>query len=239
MTFLRYISLPLVAAAALLVSCGSPRATKPVPAPVSVATPEPKPIMMDSVSYSLGLLMAQNLGKQGFDKIDGQSLGMAVEDVISGNTPKISVTKAQEILEAYTAEKSASQNADVKEASEKFLEENAGKPGVQTTASGLQYLVLKEGTGKRPSASDEVVVHYEGTTIDGQVFDSSYKRGETISFPLGNVIPGWTEGLQLMKEGAKYRFFIPQNLAYGARGAGDDIPPYSTLIFDVELFEVK
>ena len=238
MSFSRNFIFPLALAAATLAGC-SPRTTKPVPTPASVPAPEPKPIVMDSVSYSLGLLMAQNLGKQGFDKIDGQSLGMAVEDVVSGNTPKISLTKAQQILEAYTSNRAAEQNEGVKEASEKFLEENAGKPGVKTTASGLQYMVLQEGSGKQPTASNEVVVHYEGTTIDGKVFDSSYKRGETISFPLGNVIPGWTEGLQLMKEGAKYRFFIPQNLAYGARGAGDDIPPFSTLIFDVELFEVK
>ncbi|QWF72444.1 FKBP-type peptidyl-prolyl cis-trans isomerase [Methylomonas paludis] len=120
-----------------------------------------------------------------------------------------------------------------------FLAENAKKPGVITTASGLQYQVLTEGTGATPKATDTVTVHYEGTTIDGKVFDSSYKRGAPASFPLNRVIPGWTEGLQLIKEGGKSRLFIPANLAYGARQAGPDIGPNSTLIFDVELIKAK
>lgn len=121
----------------------------------------------------------------------------------------------------------------------KFLEENGKKEGVVTTASGLQYLVLREGTGRSPSATDTVEVHYAGTLLDGREFDSSYKRGQTIEFPLNHVIPGWTEGVQLMKEGAKYRFFIPSNLAYGLRGAGGVIGPNQTLIFEVELIKVK
>lgn len=119
-----------------------------------------------------------------------------------------------------------------------FLAENGKKPGIITTASGLQYEVITEGTGASPSASDKVEVHYKGTTIDGKEFDSSYKRGQTITFPLNRVIPGWTEGLQLMKEGAKYRLFIPSELAYGARGAGGAIGPNETLIFEVELVKV-
>ena len=121
----------------------------------------------------------------------------------------------------------------------KFLEDNAKKEGVVTTASGLQYVVLTPGTGKSPKATDTVLVHYEGTLLDGKVFDSSYRRKEPIEFPLNRVIPGWTEGVQLMQEGAKYRFFIPSKLAYGPRGAGRDIGPNETLIFDVELLEVK
>ena len=121
----------------------------------------------------------------------------------------------------------------------KFLEDNAKKEGVVTTASGLQYVVLTPGTGKSPKATDTVLVHYEGTLLDGKVFDSSYRRNEPIEFPLNRVIPGWTEGVQLMQEGAKYRFFIPSKLAYGPRGAGRDIGPNETLIFDVELLEVK
>jgi FKBP-type peptidyl-prolyl cis-trans isomerase len=120
-----------------------------------------------------------------------------------------------------------------------FLAENAKKEGVKTTASGLQYEVLTPGTGKSPKATDIVRVNYRGTTIDGKEFDSSYKRGEPIEFPLNGVIPGWTEGLQLMKEGAKYRFFIPPNLAYGLAGAGPLIGPNETLIFDVELLKVR
>jgi len=120
-----------------------------------------------------------------------------------------------------------------------FLAENAKKDGVKTTASGLQYEVLKPGTGKSPKATDTVQVNYRGTTIDGKEFDSSYKRGEPIEFPLNRVIPGWTEGVQLMKEGATYRFFIPSNLAYGPAGAGSAIGPNETLIFDVELLKVR
>ena len=129
--------------------------------------------------------------------------------------------------------------AENKAAGEAFLAENAKKPGVVTTASGLQYQVITEGTGASPSATDNVTVHYQGTTIDGKEFDSSYKRGEPATFPLNRVIPGWTEGLQLMKEGGKSRLFIPSNLAYGERGAGRDIGPNSTLIFDVELIKTK
>ncbi len=121
---------------------------------------------------------------------------------------------------------------------EKFLQENAAKEGVVTTASGLQYKIVREGEGRRPTASDTVVVHYRGTLIDGTEFDSSYKRGEPIEFPLNRVIAGWTEGVQLMQEGAEFRFFIPSKLAYGPRGAGRDIGPNEALIFDVELLEV-
>ena len=120
-----------------------------------------------------------------------------------------------------------------------FLKENASKPGVKTTPSGLQYKVITEGHGKKPKATDTVLVHYRGTTIDGQEFDSSYKRNEPISFPLNGVIPGWTEGVQLMKEGGKIQLFIPSNLAYGSRGAGGVIAPDSTLVFDIELLKVQ
>lgn len=126
-----------------------------------------------------------------------------------------------------------------KAAGEAFLAENAKKPGVITTASGLQYQVITEGSGAAPSKTDNVTVHYQGTTIDGKEFDSSYKRGAPATFPLNRVIPGWTEGLQLMKEGGKSRLFIPSNLAYGERGAGRDIGPNAALIFDVELVKVK
>jgi len=125
------------------------------------------------------------------------------------------------------------------EKGQQFLQENAKKEGVKTTPSGLEYLVLKEGTGRQPKATDVVEVNYRGTLIDGKEFDSSYKRGEPISFPLNRVIPGWTEGVQLMKEGAKYRFFIPSKLAYGSNGAGGVIGPDETLIFDVELLKVN
>jgi len=128
---------------------------------------------------------------------------------------------------------------DNKIAGEAFLAENGKKPGIVTTASGLQYQILQEGSGASPKANDEVTVHYKGTTIDGKEFDSSYSHGAPATFPLNRVIPGWTEGVQLMKEGAKYRFFIPANLAYGERGAGSRIGPHSALIFDIELIKVN
>lgn len=131
---------------------------------------------------------------------------------------------------------SQSNNLEVGQA---FLKENASKPGVHTTPSGLQYKVITEGHGKSPKSTDTVLVHYKGTTIDGTEFDSSYKRNEPISFPLNGVIPGWTEGVQLMKEGGKVQLFIPSNLAYGSRGAGGVIAPDSTLIFDIELLKVQ
>ncbi len=125
------------------------------------------------------------------------------------------------------------------DAGKKFLEENAKKEGIQTTASGLQYEVVREGTGPKPGAVSTVEVHYEGRLIDGKVFDSSYQRKQTISFPLNRVIPGWTEGLQLMSTGSKYRLYIPSELGYGAGGAGGDIPPHAALIFDVELISIR
>jgi FKBP-type peptidyl-prolyl cis-trans isomerase len=125
------------------------------------------------------------------------------------------------------------------EAGKKFLEENAKKEGIMSTASGLQYEVLREGNGPKPGAVSTVEVHYEGRLTNGKIFDSSYQRNETISFPLNRVIPGWTEGLQLMPTGSKYRLYIPSELGYGARGAGGDIPPHATLIFDVELISIR
>jgi FKBP-type peptidyl-prolyl cis-trans isomerase len=138
-----------------------------------------------------------------------------------------------------TSTRNNSTQGDPMQEGKKFLEENAAKPGIQTTPSGLQYEVLAAGTGPKPAATSTVEVHYEGRLIDGTVFDSSYQRRETISFPLNRVIPGWTEGLQLMPTGSKYRLFIPSDLGYGARGAGGVIPPNATLIFDVELISIK
>ena len=149
-------------------------------------------------------------------------------------------------MQEFFAKQEAKQKAEAaekgkaaKQDGEKFLAENGKKEGVITTASGLQYQVLREGNGQSPKATDTVECHYEGTLIDGTKFDSSYDRGQTATFPLNQVIAGWTEGLQLMKEGGKYRFFIPYELGYGERGAGASIPPFSTLVFDVELVSVK
>ena len=201
---------------------------------------------MDKVSYALGLGIGHQLMHMGAADLNIDDFAEAIKDVLAGNQPKVANKDAQRIVEEYFKEKEQKLNADkaakgkiAREAGEKFHKENANNEGVITLPSGLQYKVLQEGNGKKPKATDQVVCHYEGFLIDGTVFDSSYQRGEPTKFPLDGVITGWTEGLQLMQEGAKYRFFIPYRLAYGEGGAGTLIPPYSTLIFDVELIEVK
>lgn len=201
---------------------------------------------MDKLSYSLGLNIGQQLKQMGLkDKLVAADFAASVNDILQGNALQVSPAQAQQILNDFFSDLEKKQQAEAaqagkaaREEGEKFLKENAKKPGVTVTASGLQYTVLKEGTGKQPKASDTVRCHYEGTLINGKVFDSSYRRGEPADFGLRQVISGWTEGVQLMKEGAKFRFFIPYNLAYGERGAGSDIPPYAALIFDVELIKV-
>lgn len=201
---------------------------------------------MDKVSYALGLGIGRQLSQMGAQTLNIDDFAQAIKDVLQGNDPSITDAEAQELVNNFFAEQEAKQREaaaerfkEVKATGEQFLADNAKKDGVVTLASGLQYTVLTEGSGRSPKATDTVKCHYEGTLTDGTVFDSSYRRGEPAEFPLNGVIAGWTEGLQLMKEGAKYRFFIPYTLAYGERGAGQSIPPFSTLVFDVELIEVK
>lgn len=201
---------------------------------------------MDKVSYALGLNIGQQLKQMGLkDVLDVPSFAASITDMLQGNPLKVSPAEAQDLLNTFFTELESKQQAAAAEAGKaareegmKFLAENAKKPGVTVTASGLQYEVINEGTGRQPKATDTVRCHYEGTLLDGTVFDSSYRRDEPCDFGLNQVIRGWTEGVQLMKEGAKYRFFIPYNLAYGERGAGADIPPYAALIFVVELIQV-
>ena len=194
---------------------------------------------MDKVSYALGIGIGRQLADMGANDIVTEDFAAAMKDVLTGAQLQIDETEAQAMVQEYLQRKGEERLKNVKAEGEAFLAENAKKEGIVTLPSGLQYQVLQEGNGKSPKATDQVKRHYEGTLINGKVFDSSYRRGEPATFPLNGVIAGWTEGLQLMKEGAKYRFFIPFNLAYGTRGAGQDIPPYATLIFDVELIEVK
>lgn len=194
---------------------------------------------MDKVSYALGIGIGRQLADMGANDIVTEDFAAAMKDVLTGAQLQIDETEAQAMVQEYLQRKGEERLKNVKTEGEAFLADNAKKEGIVTLPSGLQYQVLQEGNGKSPKATDQVKCHYEGTLINGKVFDSSYRRGEPATFPLNGVIAGWTEGLQLMKEGAKYRFFIPFNLAYGTRGAGQDIPPYATLIFDVELIEVK
>ena len=196
-------------------------------------------IIMDKISYALGLSMGQNLMSSGVEKLNYQDLAAGIEDVLTHAQPKITYQEAQQVLNTFFQELEAKVAGAAKADGEKFLAENAKREGVKVTASGLQYEVLEPSLGQKPKATDTVRVHYEGTLIDGTVFDSSYKRGESISFPLNGVIKGWTEGLQLMSIGSKYKFFIPYQLAYGERGAGASIPPYAALIFTVELLGIE
>lgn len=201
---------------------------------------------MDKLSYALGIGIGSQLAGMGAKELNIDDFAQAIKDVISGSELKVDNAEAQTLVQNFFQEQEAKQQAAAveagkvaKAAGEAFLAENGKKDGVVTLPSGLQYQVLKEGNGKKPSATDQVVCHYEGTLIDGTVFDSSYQRNQPATFGLNQVIPGWTEGVQLMQEGAKYRFFIPYKLAYGERGAGAQIPPFATLVFDVELIEVK
>ena len=201
---------------------------------------------MDKLSYALGIGIGSQLAGMGAKELNIDDFAQAIKDVISGSELKVDNAEAQTLVQNFFQEQEAKQQAAAavagkvaKAAGEAFLAENGKKDGVVTLPSGLQYQVLKEGNGKKPSATDQVVCHYEGTLIDGTVFDSSYKRNQPATFGLNQVIAGWTEGVQLMQEGAKYRFFIPYNLAYGERGAGAQIPPFAALVFDVELIEVK
>lgn len=200
---------------------------------------------MDKLSYALGIGIGSQLAGMGAKGLNIDDFAQAVKDVISGTPLKVDNAEAQSLVQAFFQEQEEKQRAAAAEAGkvakaagESFLAENAKKEGVVVLPSGLQYQVLKEGNGKKPSATDQVKCHYEGTLIDGTIFDSSYQRNEPATFGLNQVIAGWTEGVQLMSEGAKYRFFIPYNLAYGERGAGAQIPPFAALVFNVELLKV-
>ena len=201
---------------------------------------------MDKVSYALGLGIGHQLKAMGGNKLVIDDLAQAIKDVINDATTQMDIKEAQIIASNFMAEveeenkkKREEIGAMLRVAGEQFLADNAKKDGIVVLPSGLQYEVLTEGSGRKPKATDNVKCHYEGRLIDGTVFDSSYRRGTPAVFGLNQVIAGWTEGVQLMQEGAKYRFFIPYNLAYGANGAGDSIPPYSALIFEVELISIE
>ena len=220
---------------------------------------------MDKFSYAIGLGIGQNLWSMGARSIDVNDFAQAIKDVLEGNKTAITHNEAREIVNKYFAELEEKMNAEniakgkafLEENKKKpnivtlpsglpeniakgkaFLEENKKKPNIVTLPSGLQYEVIKAGNGKHPKATDRVRCHYEGTLIDGTLFDSSIKRGEPAVFGVNQVIKGWVEALQLMTEGAKWKLYIPSELAYGAQGAGEMIPPHSTLIFEVELIEV-
>ncbi|MFZ9504996.1 MAG: FKBP-type peptidyl-prolyl cis-trans isomerase [Cyclobacteriaceae bacterium] len=202
-----------------------------------------KEIKLDSeakkASYAVGVVLAKNVKQNSPDSLDLDAVFKGFYDVWNEKKTQLTEQECQDAVTKALSAASERKSAGAKKAGEDFLAENAKKEGVKSTSSGLQYKVITAGSGKSPGPTSEVTVHYSGKLIDGTEFDSSYKRGEPATFPLNGVIPGWTEALQLMKEGDKWTIFIPQSLGYGSQGAGGAIPPFSTLVFDVELIKVK
>jgi len=194
---------------------------------------------IDSVSYSLGLNVAKTVKLQGLDEINMDALMKAINDVYLDKDPMLSDMDAGQCLNSYMQKAQLEKSNASKEAGEAFLAQNKTKEGIITTESGLQYEVITEGTGDKPGLQDKVTTHYHGTLIDGTVFDSSVNRGDPVSFPVNGVIPGWTEALQLMSVGSKWKLYVPSELAYGQRGAGGAIGPNETLIFEVELISIE
>lgn len=193
----------------------------------------------DSVSYSIGVSIGANMKKDGLDSLDLEIMKQAMKSAMNGDSLLVDPNLSQSVIQAYLANKQKQKGEAGLQIGKAFLAENKKKQGVIELPDGLQYTVIKEGTGLTPTANDTVSVHYHGTLIDGTIFDSSVDRGEPAEFPVGAVIKGWTEALQLMKVGSKYKLFIPSDLAYGDRAAGPKIGPNSTLIFEVELLKIK
>jgi len=203
------------------------------------AAPQKLTTTLDSASYAFGLSMATSLKNSGLKTLNYDLMLKGLKDAFAGHPGLLTQEEAQKAIADLFKSVSQSKFAVNVAEGKKFLEDNKKNPGVKTTASGLQYLVITPGNGSKPAVTDTVLVNYKGTLLNGKQFDSSYDRNEPLSLSLDRVIPGWTEGMQLMSTGAKYKFFIPYNLAYGERGAGQDIPPYSTLIFEIELLKVN
>ena len=194
---------------------------------------------MEKLSYALGLIIGNNLKGMNIEGLLTTEFTRAVEQVLNGEKTEMTEVQAQGLVQEFLREQQEVAGKAAREAGENFLAENAKREGVKVTETGLQYEVLTPALGIKPTPTDTVTCHYEGRLTDGTVFDSSYRRGEPASFPLQGVIRGWTEGLQLMSIGSKFRFFIPFDLAYGAQGAGGSIPPYAALISDVELLGIE
>lgn len=193
---------------------------------------------LEEFSYALGLSIASNLIQSGVKTIEPSNFMLALEDIFTGKEPKLTPEMANKILQAFMEKQQSGEGKANLEEGLKFLAENREKEGIIETASGLQYQVLEEGDGEKPSPSDQVKCHYHGTLIDGTVFDSSVQRGEPATFPVNGVIQGWVEALQMMTTGSKWRLYVPSDLAYGERGAGGAIGPNTTLVFEVELLEI-
>ncbi|MBL7922787.1 MAG: FKBP-type peptidyl-prolyl cis-trans isomerase [Bacteroidia bacterium] len=219
--------LPVLAAAFMVASCNAQNKKNEIKMSSTI----------DSVSYGLGVAIGNNLKNSGFDSVKVEIMSQALKEVFEGKAT-MKQEDADRIIQGYMAEKEKAKGDDNLKKGQAFLDANKSKEGVKTTASGMQYIVLKEGTGAKPTLNDKVTTHYHGTLIDGTVFDSSVERGQPASFPVSGVIPGWTEALQMMSVGSKWKLFLPSNLAYGERGAGGKIGPNSVLVFEVELISI-
>jgi len=230
-----FLSLTLIASLAATAQTKTAAAKKPVAKPAAMQALR---TLNDSASYAVGIMMASFYKQQGITKLNSTIVARAINDVTDGKNLALSDATANDVMMRYINQAQLSKSAPTIKAGERFLASNKAKAGIITTASGLQYEVVTQGTGPIPTATDTVVCHYKGTLIDGTEFDNSYKRGEPISFAVGGVIRGWTEALQLMPVGSKYKLYVPQQLAYGTNDVGN-IPAGSVLLFDVELLEVK
>ncbi|MBC6493068.1 FKBP-type peptidyl-prolyl cis-trans isomerase [Flavihumibacter stibioxidans] len=230
----------LVLAAVISMAQAKKTTAKPVAKPISKPTP-PAPLMKnatDSVSYAIGMSLASFYKEQGITNVNPSLVTRALNDAMKGQKTLLTEEQMNMSISNYLQQLKKEKAAAAKKAGEEFLAANKTKPGVVTLPSGLQYLVVTEGTGPKPALTDKVKCHYHGTLIDGTVFDSSVDRGQPIDFPVNGVIRGWVEALQLMPAGSKWKLFIPSDLAYGDNQAGAKIAPGSTLIFDVELIEI-
>lgn len=193
---------------------------------------------LDSASYAMGVSIAQDLKSRSIKELNYTLMVQAMQEILSGASPALDTRQCQEAIMSYFSQEKKKVTEPLKAAAIRFLEENKKRKGVFVTPSGLQYEILRATTAPQPKATEQVTVHYKGTLIDGKQFDSSYERNEPAKFQLNQVIKGWTEGVQLMTVGSKYRFYIPYDLAYGENGAGADIPPFSVLIFEIELLKI-
>jgi FKBP-type peptidyl-prolyl cis-trans isomerase len=226
---MKFKALALTAVLLGLTACDK---QEPAQTQVKLATDE------DRFSYSLGMIIGERVIKQ-YEAVDYDLMMAGAKAQHGGQDTLMTIEEAGEVLNAHMEKVFAKQAEDIKLRGQDYLKSNAEKEGVQVTESGLQYMVITEADGAKPKAEDEVTVHYRGTLIDGTEFDSSYSRNSPATFTLNQVIPGWTEGVQLMSVGSKYQFVIPYELGYGERGAGGSIGPFETLIFEVELIEIK
>ncbi len=226
----------------LLAACAKQPAGTPATPAIPTVSQAPARLLnnqMDSLSYAIGVNIGSAMKTQGLDSLNINTLGKAIQAALRQDSLLINEMAANAFLSEYFQNRQLRAAEENKKAGEQFLAENKAKTGVMTTSSGLQYQVLQEGAGANPGPNDRVTVHYVGTTLKGEKFDSSYDRGTPATFPVSGVIPGWTEALQLMKPGAKYKIFIPSELAYGENGSGPAIGPNSVLVFEVELISVE